>query len=152
MTEQTKISSINDFLVQIKKDFFVYRNGIVADALKKIYPQDKLIYGLTVPQFMEIAKKYPKDLTLALKLWEDKKTRESRLLALYLLPTDELDMEGAKNMILDVESTEEAEFLAFRVLKKLPFSENLLKEMENQNLEEKNLQYCLEMFKKNLMV
>ena len=70
---------INLLIKEIKRDFFVYRNGIVAAALKKIYDTNILIYGLNVPQFIELAKKYPKDLELGNCLWQDKVCRESRL-------------------------------------------------------------------------
>ena len=150
MTESYDNNNSLDKTQEIKKDFYRFRNGIVADALKKIYPTGKLIYGLTVPQFMEIARKYPKDLNTGLKLWQDKKVRESRLLALYLIPPVELSKEVAKDMLFDVDSTEEAEFLAFRILRFLPMAKELLKELNEEKLPTTEAEYCLSMFKKNL--
>lgn len=145
-----KKPDLSDIIHNIKKDFYCYRNGIVADVLKKIYPVGKIIYGLTVAQFLEISRKYPKDLEIGLKLWEDKKTRESRLLALYLIPPLQLSKELARSMVKDVESTEEAEFLAFRVLRNLPEAHELLEELTHEVLPNSLSVYCREMLFKNL--
>ena len=148
MTE--KKPDLSDIIHKIKKDFYCYRNGIVADVLKKLYPGGKIIYGLTVSQFLEISRKYPKDLEIGLKLWEDKKTRESRLLALYLIPPLQLSKELACEMVKDVESTEEAEFLAFRVLRNHPEAHELLEELNQEVLPNSLSVYCREMLFRNL--
>lgn len=137
-------------LNEIKKDFYSLRNGIVAESLKKIYPEGKIIYGLNVPQLMNLTQKYPKDLSLGLNLWKDKKCRESRLLSLYLIPPSLLGKEMAKEMILDVESTEEADFLAFKLLRNLPYAKELYDEIINADITAPLSSYCVKMFKKNL--
>lgn len=137
-------------LAQIKKDFFKFRNGVVADALKKIYPEGKIIYGLTVPQFQELSRIYSKDLNLGLTLWEDKKNRESRLMSLYILPPQELTKEVAIMMINDVESIEEGDFLAFKILRYLPFAKELYQEMKERDISNSMVNHCLEMFRRNI--
>lgn len=139
----------NETLQAIKKDFFLFRNGIIAESLRKLYKDGVIIFGLNVPQFMEIAKKYPKEKNLAMQLWNDSKCRESRLLALYLLPPDQLNYEEAKDMINQVESSEQAEFLAFRVLRRLSFAKNLLEDLKTNPLEPLP-GYCIQMLEKNL--
>ena len=140
----------SNLIREIKKDFFKYRNGIIADSLKKLYGDGTVIFGLTVPQFMDLAKKYPKDLQLAIKLWEDKKNREARLFSLYLLPYSELEYEKAKEMFLDVQSFEEGDFLAFRILRHLPYAPKLYEELSDMTDQDKVFNYTLKMFKKNL--
>ncbi|MCH5241034.1 MAG: hypothetical protein J1F67_01230 [Muribaculaceae bacterium] len=137
-------------IADIKKNFFSLRNGIIADSLRKLYPTGKIIYGLNVPQFMQLAKKYPKDVTLGLNLWDDKGCRESRLFSLYLIPPSELEKGNAKSMLLDVDSTEEAEFLPFRLLRHLPYARELYEELEAEQITDPLPSYCLGMFKKNL--
>lgn len=137
---------------EIKKDFFSFRNGMVAESLKNLYSKNKIIFGLTVPQFMELSKKYPKDLKLGLKLWDDNTSRESRLFALYIIPHSELSYESASDMILSVESFEEGEFLAFRLLRFLPFSKELLDDLTNRDIKDVNHSHCIEMFRKNLSI
>ena len=141
---------MDTLLQDIKKDFYRYRNGIVAESLRKLYDPDVLIFGLTVPQLMEIARKYPKDLKLGLQLWKDKKTRESRLLALYLIPVALLEKETAREMFLDIRNFEEADFLTFRILRNTSYSEELYNDLCKENLFDPKLKYGLTMFKKNL--
>ena len=122
----------------------------MADSIRKLYPAGKVIYGLNVPQFMELARKYTKDLNLGLTLWEDKGCRESRLFSLYLIPTKELGKDKAIAMIKNVESVEEAEFLAFRILRHLPYANQLYDEISKEYFSSSIISHCITMFKKNL--
>lgn len=137
-------------LQEIRKDFYTYRNGILADSLKNLYPDHTKIFGLMVPQFIEVAKKYPKDLELGKALWEDKSTRESRLLALYILPAEKIDKELAKRLFHEIQSIEEADFLAFRILRHLSFARDLYEELTDDESPAPLKEYSLRMFKKNL--
>lgn len=137
-------------LKDIKQDFFRFRNGMVAQQLKNLYPAGTLIYGLNVPQFVELSQKYPKDKEIGLSLWNDKSSRESRLLALYILPPQELSIKIVQQMILEVRSSEEAEFLAFKILRHLQDAEILLDQITNIEIEDKTVLYCVHMFQKNL--
>lgn len=143
---------IKPTLQQIRKDFFSFRNGIVADSLKKIYDPATIIFGLQVPQIIELSRKYPKDIDLAKALWEDRNTRESRLLALYLMPVDKVDKSYALYLINSVNNPEIAEFLAFKVLRLLPFASSLLDQMKAFEGLTSSGNHCLEMLKKNLEV
>lgn len=141
---------MEDRIKNIKKDFFSFRNGIIAEKLRNLYAPGTLIFGLNVPQFIELSQKYSKNLNLATELWKDIKCRESRLLSLYLFPIEEIEKGFAKRMIKEVQSNEEAEFLAFRILKRLSYANDLYDEM---NVEKDNSPYtihCIKMFKKNL--
>lgn len=135
---------------EIKKEFYRYRNGIIAEALKKIYPEGTLIFGILIPQLKDIASKYPKDLTLGLELWEDTTCRESRLLALFIIPSEKIDFETALKLFSEVKSSEEGDFLAFKVLKNLPFAEELYLELNARTTDKPLEAYTLEMFRKNI--
>lgn len=139
-----------DKLQQIKRNFYSLRNGIVADSLKKIYEPDVMIFGLNLPQFTEISNIFDKDLALGLALWEDKKCRESRLLSLFIIPQEKLDLETAKKMVRDVRSIEEAELLPFKLLKRIPESKKLLEELKQEEPISQLQAYCTQMFEKNL--
>lgn len=140
-----------NFLKEIKQDFFSFRNGFIADALRKSYPEGKMIFGLMVPQFLQLAKKYPKDITLGLQLWNDKSSRESSLFALYIIPPEELEKSSAETMIKEVYSYELAEFLSFKILKNLAYAKELLDEISkySDNLSPYS-RYCISMLQKNL--
>ena len=142
--------NINFTIQEIKKDFFCYRNGLIADSLKKLYKPGKMIFGLTVPQFLEMAKKYPKDTNLGISLWQDNSSREARLFSFYLMEPSEIDFNTAKTMIKEVGSNEEAEFLAFKILARMPEAPLLLEESNKENYYSSHSFHCINMLKKNL--
>ncbi len=118
-------------LPEIKKHFFALRNGIVADTLRKAGMPYKIIFGLQVPQLAEIARSLSQDMTLADELWNDRDVRESRLLACYLFPISETDMNKALALARDARTKEEGDMLAFRLFKKLDFADSLLAAMDS---------------------
>lgn len=79
-----------------------------------------IIFGLNLPQLTQIASSQKSSLPLAMALWADKGVRESRLLATYLFPREEVDMQLALRLMGEVQTQEEADMLAFRLLRHLP--------------------------------
>lgn len=141
---------IGEYIKNIKRDFFSFRNGIVVETLKTIYPKDKLIYGLTVSEFLQLSNKYPKNKKLGLELWADRRVRESRIMALYILPHDSIEYEEASALVREVESIEEAEMLSFKLLRNLPYATEILEGMSSENNLTEYSRHCLEMLRKNL--
>lgn len=123
---------MNSTIKQIKQTFFAFRNGILADALRK-QTHYEIVFGLQVPQIAEIARSLKPSMELADALWHDSKVRESRLLATYLYPIEEVDLEKAIKLASEVNTVEEADMLAFRLLKRLPFATSLLNAMESRD-------------------
>lgn len=123
---------MNGTIKQIKQTFFAFRNGILADALRKQTPYE-IVFGLQVPQIAEIARSLKPSMELADALWHDSKVRESRLLATYLYPIEEVDPEKAIRLASEINTVEEADMLAFRLLKRLPFATSLLNAMESRD-------------------
>lgn len=119
---------------QIKHQFMAFRNGIVADALRKTGHPHKIIFGLQLPDISRIARNItdselmrPSEIkTLADELWEDSEVRESRLLACHLYNPDFTDVEKALSLAASVRTVEEADILSFRLLRKLSFARSLL--------------------------
>lgn len=122
---------MNETIREIKQRFFAFRNGILADALRKQTPYE-IVFGLQVPQIAEIARSLEPSIDLAEALWKDVKVRESRLLATYLFPIPEIDKEKALKLASEVNTVEEADMLAFRLLKRLPFAIELMNAMESR--------------------
>lgn len=110
---------------EIKQRFFAFRNGIIADTLRPLTPY-KVIFGLQVPQLAEIARSLTPSTELANRLWNDRSVRESRLLATYLFPINEVTPDIALSLCTDIQTNEEADMLSFRLLKHLPFAQDLL--------------------------
>lgn len=104
-------------LAEIKHSFFAMRNGIVADTLRKAGMEYKTIFGLQLPQLSEIARVYGKDEVLASLLWNDTDVRESRLLACWLMPPEAPAADEAIAMGRSTGTREEADILAFRMLR-----------------------------------
>lgn len=112
-------------LQHIKKSFFAFRNGVIADTLRKAGMPYKVIFGLQIPQIAEIARGLQPSMTLADALWTDSEVRESRLLASYLFPVEETTEAKALELLRSVRTPEESDMLSFRLLKRLPFSSTL---------------------------
>lgn len=121
---------MENMLKDIKRLFFTYRNGVVADTLRKVTDYD-VIFGLQVPQIAAIARECGQDMQLAEALWADSKVRESRLLATYVFPPEEVSLDRALRLAAEVQTQEEADMLAFRLLKRLPFAGEVLSRMES---------------------
>lgn len=112
-------------LKKIKHQFITYRNGIVADTLRKAGMNYNIIFGLQLPQLAAIAREYEPSMELAMQLWDDKNVRESRLLACYLFPAKEMTEQHSLEIAESVQTKEEADILCFRLLRRLPFAEKL---------------------------
>lgn len=111
----------------IKQTFFAFRNGMLADTLRNMGYPYRMIFGLNVPQLASIARDLGENTALADQLWSDRDVRESRLLACYLFPKD-ISKEKAMELVKDVQTTEEADMLCFRLLKHLPFASEIVEE------------------------
>lgn len=117
---------MEETLREIKQLFFSYRNGALADTLKGTGHPCAVVFGLMIPQIADIARQQTPSLELAQRLWDDTGVRESRILATYLFPPQEVTREHALRLASEVRNAEEADMLAFRLLKRLPCAPQLL--------------------------
>lgn len=117
-------------LSEIKKEFFAFRNGVVADTLRKAGMSYKVIFGLQIPQIAAIARTLTPSTELADALWQDSEVRESRILATYLFPIDETSEQKVLTLLRSVKTPEESDMLSFRLIKRLPFAADVLKVAE----------------------
>lgn len=109
----------NEQIRLIRKSFFAYRNGIIADSLRKCNDPHKSIMGCQWIDIMTIAREESQDVTLAEKLWDIKDSRECRMIATLLYPAKQLDVETAVAWAKDVESDEIADILCQALLGKM---------------------------------
>ncbi|MDE5997012.1 MAG: DNA alkylation repair protein [Muribaculaceae bacterium] len=117
-------------LSYIRKEFFALRNGMIADTLRKGGLEQKYIFGLQLPQIKEISVKFKQSedddtCLLAQELWNDRECREARLLACHLMPPSKLNANEAIEWAEDVSTREEADILAFRLLRYLPYASSI---------------------------
>lgn len=143
---------LTEKLQGIRHDFFAMRNGIVADALKKGGADYDLIFGLQLPQLSEIARKYTPDIELSKNLWTQTGVRESRLLACYLFPKENIQENFALEIIKSIKTREEAEILCFRWLRFLPNASEILDLLKNKAETDKSRleEYCTLLLQKHL--
>lgn len=114
-----------NIMQQIKRRFFAMRNGLVADTLRRAGSPFKIIFGLNIPQITEIANEFGKDSILAHRLWQNKTTRESMLIAPMMMTTDNITMDDGLRMVLESPSSEIIDSLCHKLLRHLPFSLDL---------------------------
>ena len=133
----------------IKHQFMAFRNGIVADALRQAGMPYSIIFGLQLPQLSEIARSIDPDdkAQLAQELWADTNVRESRLLAAYLFPLS-MPEDEAVAVAKSVLTREEADILAFRFLRRLPYAAELAARLEA--LPDQLPNYCAAALRRNL--
>ncbi len=128
-------TEIHGLMNTIRKEFYALRNGMIADTLRKGGLEQKYIFGLQLPQIKGIADKFrqqdnEKDASLARAFWSDRECREARLLACHLMPAPLMTNEEAKKWAEDVATREEADILAFRLLRYHPFAAGIACDLE----------------------
>ena len=114
-------------LQKVKRHFFAMRNGIIADTLRKAGSHFRIIFGLNLPQIVEIASATPHTASLARELWRNTSTRESMLLAPMLFPHDEMTEAEAAAWIDGIPEPEVADVLCHRLLRHLVFAPVLMR-------------------------
>lgn len=111
-----------NIMQQIKRRFFAMRNGIIADTLRRAGSPFKIIFGLNLPQLIDIANEFGPDKALSETMWANNTTRESMLLAPMLMPHDEITETEASKWIEESPSTEIIDNLCHHLLRHTTFS------------------------------
>ena len=107
---------------QAKRMMFAMRNGVVADVLRKSGSPFGIIFGVNLPQLVDIARELGPDRDLAGRLWANTTTRESMLLAPMLVDADDFAEEDARRWIETVPCNEVADVLCLKLLRGLPYA------------------------------
>lgn len=130
--------NLEEYLRNSHQYFFTYRNGLTADVLRRGGAPYKTIFGLQLPQLAPLAaqlRELPDDfrMELAEKL-RNEDTRESRLLAYWIMVPERVGMDMALRYSAEVRCREEADMIAFRLLRHLGYSSELLAELRRSEL------------------
>lgn len=105
---------------EIKQYMFARRNGVTADVLRRAGSGFEMIFGVDVPSISSLGREMGYNKELAMALWADRKVRESHLLAAWLLDPEALSEDECVRLAESVVDMEDAQMLAFRVLKHRP--------------------------------
>lgn len=118
----------------IKRRFFAMRNGVIADTLRRAGSPFSVIFGLNLPQLVEIASEVPAEYVSALahELWKNRTTRESMLIAPMLMPRSEVDPAMAEAMLRESPCAEVSDVLCHRLLRHLPFAVEIAKALAKE--------------------
>lgn len=109
----------------VKRRFFAMRNGAVADNMRRHGASYRIIFGLNLPQIVEIAAETPHSVELAESLWKNQSTRESMLMAPMIYPREEFGFETACRWATEVPTAEVADMLCHRLLRHTPYAWDL---------------------------
>ena len=120
---------MNEIIKGLRQQFFTYRNGILADYLRKAGYPYKIIFGLNLQQISTIAQSVDKNKELAEALWQDSTSREGRLIAPFLMPQNEFSLAEATEWAYSIKCEEEADVLCHRLLRHMNYAWQLAEVM-----------------------
>ena len=92
-------------------------NGILSARMREAGMPFKLIFGVELPRLRTIAEEFPRDAELACQLWQQN-IRETRLLAIMLMPSETFTQERANAWADTMLTAEEAQVMAMMLLPK----------------------------------
>ena len=118
---------------KLRKEFFAYRNGVVAEQLHAAGDPHTVIMGCQLADVIDITSRYEKDARLAQALWDDTQHRECRMAATMLYPIEDFDMKTALAWCHSVESVEIADILCHRLLRHLDYVPQLWQQLHDSD-------------------
>ena len=129
-----------EILRGIRKEFFAFRNGIVADTLRKAGDPHTMIMGCLLVDISGIATRFGEAIgeaeqraAIASELWSDTNSRECRLAAPMLYPADMMTLELAVKWCEAVETVEVADNLCHKLMRKIPDADTLFRQLIAQD-------------------
>ena len=129
-------TEIQEILREIRKGFFAFRNGIVADKLRKAGDPHSMIMGCLLVDVSAIASRMQETIhddgqlaAIAQELWNDTNSRECRLAAPMLYPAGDMSLEQAMQWSQDIETVEIADNLCHKLLRHLSYADNLFRQL-----------------------
>lgn len=105
----------------IKKELRASMNGILSARMREAGMPFKLIFGVELPRLQSIAAEFPQDAELAQQLWSQS-IRETKLLAIMLMPVEAVTMEVANSWAETLQTAEEAQVMAMMLLPKTKYA------------------------------
>ena len=99
----------------IKKELRASMNGILSARMREAGMPFRLIFGTELPRLRSIADEFPRDAALAESLWQQN-IRETRLLAIMLMPPGSFSKETASRWAETMLTAEEAQVMSMVLL------------------------------------
>ena len=114
----------NNTANEIRRSFRSRMNGVVSQNMRSYGSEYRINWGVSLLHLKEMAADYKPDSEVARILWHDD-VRESRIMALLLMPADGFDPETAREWIADLRNQEMAEMAATLLFSKLTYAPSL---------------------------
>lgn len=109
--------NVEEQVREIKKELRASMNGILSARMREAGMPFRLIFGVELPRLQSIASEFPQDADLAKHLWKQN-IRETRLLAIMLMPPEAFTADVANEWADTLLTAEEAQVLAMMLLPK----------------------------------
>lgn len=110
--------STKELECDIKKELRASMNGILSAKMREAGMPYQLIFGVELPRLQSIANEFPKSTDLANQLW-GQNIRETKLLAIMLMPPHTFTSEVANTWAERIQTAEEAQVMAKYLLQKV---------------------------------
>lgn len=123
------MTRFNTPMQEIKHRMYALRNGAIADTMRRMGAPYRIIFGVNLPQLAAIAEEISPSAELAGELWHNDSTRESMLLAPMVYPPERFDINTAREWVTTIPTTEVADILCLKLLKKMPWACAFAEEM-----------------------
>ena len=111
-------TSTDEQIREIKRQFRKAMNGIVAASMREKGMDYRVNFGLTLPLLKRIASTVTPDKALAQRLWEEP-VRESKLLATWLYPAEDMEVETARQWVGTIPYTEVADLCCMNLFSRI---------------------------------
>ena len=129
----------NEYLKAIRKEFFAFRNGIIANKLRDAGDPHDIIMGCLLVDIVGITSRARERIgneidlaTIAQEMWNDTNSRECRLAAPMLFPPGLMSGQLALTWCQDIESTEIADNLCHKLLRHIADSQEVMSQLITQ--------------------
>ena len=129
----------NEYLKAIRKEFFAFRNGIIANKLRDAGDPHAIIMGCLLVDIVGITSRARERIgneidlaTVAQEMWNDTNSRECRLAAPMLFPPGLMSGQLALTWCQDIETTEIADNLCHKLLRHIADSQEVMSQLITQ--------------------
>lgn len=129
----------NEYLKAIRKEFFAFRNGIIANKLRDAGDPHDIIMGCLLVDIVGITSRARERIgneidlaTVAQEMWNDTNSRECRLAAPMLFPPGLMSGQLALTWCQGIESTEIADNLCHKLLRHIADSQEVMSQLITQ--------------------
>lgn len=106
---------------EIRSRFRTRMDGVVSQNMREKGVGYRVNWGISLLHLKDLAADYQPDLHVALELWKDN-VRESKIMALLLMPKEEFTLDLAEVWIETLQTQEIAEMAAMLLFQELPYA------------------------------